>query len=103
MVSKVQQAKDACGYTHAPVLPVCGTCQHFCSDMKPVAWVVKEIEAKGKTSVYGVGTFSRAEDLPDSLRKETDMRCGLHGFAVKKMGACKTSWVERSAAPATKD
>lgn len=103
MASKVQQVKDACGYTHTPVLPVCGTCQHFRSDMRPVAWVVKEIEAKGSVHIFGEGTYSRVEDLPDSVRKETDMRCDRHGFAVKKMGACKTDWEPRVAAPATKD
>lgn len=95
MVSKLQQTKDTCGYTHSPVLPVCGTCAHFRSEKKPVAWVAKDIVAKGEVSVYGVGVFKRVEDLPDSLRTEANLRCGLHGFAVKKMGACNTSWEPR--------
>ncbi|MDO9099690.1 MAG: hypothetical protein Q7V53_02950 [Caldisericota bacterium] len=95
MVSKLQQTKATCGYTHSPVLPVCGTCAHFRSEMQPVAWMAQDIATKGEVSVYGVGVFKRVEDLPDNLRKETGLRCGLLGFAVKKMGACKTSWVPR--------
>lgn len=90
MASKTQQLKNACGYSATPVLPVCGTCKHMRSDIVVIPWVLKELQEKGKVHVYTVGDFTREEDIPDSLRKESNIRCSLHGFAVKKMGACKT-------------
>jgi len=96
MVSKTQQAKDACGYTDTPVLPVCGNCKHFCSTMVLPSWMAKELEKTGELKVYPHPPFKRVEDIPAEFLKESGLRCGLHGFAIKKMGACKTSWTPRS-------
>lgn len=95
MVSKVQQAKDACGYSPTPVLPVCGTCQHFCFDRQAPAWMLKELKKEGVVKIYGHGSFSSAADTPQELMKETNLRCSLHGFAVKKLAGCK-SWTQRA-------
>ena len=99
MSSKVQAAKAACGYSATPVLPVCGTCKHLRSDIVVVPWVLKELRETGKVHVYTVGEFTREEDIPNSLRKESNIRCALHGFGVKKMGSCRTWQAEGSPAP----
>ena len=65
-MSKQSEAKQAQGYEQKPVIPVCMNCKHYQSKMHecPGIW-------------YG----------PYVTEKE--LRCGIGGFAVKKMGTCK--------------
>jgi hypothetical protein len=63
-MSKVQDTKNAQGYTDKP--RSCGNCANFKCD---------HVERK---SMYGVGSWMQ----------EVSMRCGIGGFAVKKMGCC---------------
>ena len=62
-MTKQSKAKADQGYVPKAVPQVCGNCANFASDMiKPY--------------------------LGNSFVKETNMRCVLGGFAVKKMGTC---------------
>ena len=62
-MSKQQDAKKAQGYEPKP--RVCGSCAHFLSDI-----------------------IDEPTKYNPSYQRETNMRCGLGGFAVKKMGTC---------------
>ena len=68
-MSKQSEAKQSQCYK--TMGPACSTCKHFNS---------KKIRDESK-----FGYFT----------KETDMRCGIGGFAVKKMGHCQL-WKENS-------
>jgi len=73
----VKKAKEHCGYTAKPVLPVCGNCGAFTSERKLPAWMVEYNKNQpGNCSVEDHGG-------------ERNMRCTDHGFAVKKMASCK--------------
>ena len=65
MASKQQKAKEAQGYESHPVLPVCSNCQHYTSRIE-----------RGENSWGG------------EWEQEKDLRCGLGGFAIKKMAGC---------------
>lgn len=65
-MSKQREAKKSQGYNPKPTHPMCSNCAHYSSD------IVEERAA------YGSGVY----------RRETNIRCGLGGFAVKKMGNC---------------
>lgn len=89
MTSKIQRAKDACGYSPAPVLPVCGNCDHFRSEPVVIPWVLKELAEKGSVRIGMASPYHRVEDLPEQVYREGNLRCSKHGFAVKKQGACR--------------
>lgn len=61
-MSKQSEAKQAQGYDPKPVNPVCMNCKHYRSKLTELAggWI-----------------------------DESEKRCGIGGFAVKKMGSCK--------------
>lgn len=63
-MSKQSEAKEAQGYVAKPAPKTCMNCQHFRSEI-----------------LQGYG-FNR------NYTKETNLRCGLGGFAVKKMAKC---------------
>jgi len=67
-MSKQQDAKTAQGYTPKAEPTTCGNCIHFRS----------ELDAPEK---YG-------------YQKEINIRCGLGGFAVKKLGTCN-QWAKK--------
>lgn len=82
-MSKVSEKKAACGYQDKPVNRVCANCASFSSDRKLPDWMKESNKRR-----------QNAMGSPYTLEKygiESNIACGLHGFAVKKMGACG-SW-----------
>lgn len=75
-MSKQSEAKEKQGYNPKPVPHVCGTCGNFESDMDWPKWVKDEPE-------------KYKDFMTESSKKETNTRCLLGGFAVKKMGTCR--------------
>jgi len=65
-MSKQSQAKLAQGYEQKPIPKTCANCIHFKSDKE----VIK--------SAYSSNQYT----------KESNLRCGIGGFAVKKMATC---------------
>lgn len=88
-----KKAKEHCGYSSKPSLPVCGNCGAFSSELVAPAWMLREIANKGELRVYGGGegasVVKSAEEIPDSYKVEAGMRCTDHGFATKKTAACR--------------
>lgn len=84
-MSKVGQAKDEQGYVDRG--PTCGKCAMFESKFVLPAWIQ---EAEVRKAEQGI--------LPsiwsDSYRIEKNLRCGLGGFKVKKMGCCDSFTVK---------
>lgn len=76
-MSKQSEARAAQQYVASPVLPTCGNCANFCSDKKLPAWMERD-----KKSYDGTPYTVEAHGV------ETNLRCGIGGFAVKKMGSC---------------
>ena len=74
----VKKAKEHCGYQGKPVLPTCGNCGAFASDMALPAWMEEQ-----KTDRRGTQYTVEKNGV------EKNLRCLDHGFAVKKMAACK--------------
>jgi hypothetical protein len=66
-VSKQSEAKQQQGYVPKAVPQTCGNCAHFLSDF------IRQPPAFGS---------------PNGWEEEKNLRCGIGGFAVKKMGAC---------------
>lgn len=64
-MSKQSKAKEEQGYVAKAVPMTCGNCAHFESDFK------------NSTGYFGGG-----------YQTEINLRCGIGGFAVKKMGTC---------------
>ncbi len=71
-MTKIERAKKEQGYIPHVIPQTCGNCGHYTS---------KLTERRG---VYGGIYFD-----------ESDKRCGIGGFAVKKMGGCKC-WTKQS-------
>lgn len=74
-------AKAAQGYKDKPLVRTCATCAHFLSDMKLPEWMV---DRNAIRAAQGARPF-----YDDSYAIEKNKRCGIGGFAVKKMGTCK--------------
>lgn len=70
-MSKQSEAKAAQGYSELP--SNCGNCQHRTFKMAPPAWMVKSGDRRATVKEY----FN-----------ESQSRCGLGGFAVKKTASC---------------
>ncbi len=66
-MSKQSESKLSQGYEPKPVPKTCANCQHFKSD----------------NALSYVGAFDGKEYF-----KESNLRCGIGGFAVKKMATC---------------
>ena len=87
-MSKQAEAKQAQGYSASG--PTCSNCHHFTSEIVPINWMVhynNECVAKGKDPYYDL-------TLPVS-QKETNMRCAIGGFAIKKT-AYRNRWEGKS-------
>jgi hypothetical protein len=77
-MSKQSEAKAAQGYDPKPEPSTCGNCGHFQCDMTLPTWMARENEVLSVSNKWG----------PEHKR-ETNLRCGLGGFAVKKSATCK--------------
>lgn len=64
-VSKQSEAKERQGYVAKVIPMVCSNCKHY------------ESKVTAREGVFG-----------DVWNDESEKRCGLGGFAVKKMGGC---------------
>lgn len=88
-----KKAKDHCGYTPTPVLPVCANCRAFALDLVAPSWVSKALSEKGFVQIYPKGRESfeitSIDQVPDDYKVESGLRCLDHGFAVKKMASCR--------------
>lgn len=60
--------------------PKCSNCKHFVSSAKPISWMLAENQKRG---------FERYDLTQPQNRVETDLRCNVGGFAVKKTAFCK--------------
>lgn len=82
-MSKQSEAKAAQGYEPKPVPQTCANCGHFKFDLKLSTWAERAKEA---------GENHWRENRPYSVELdgvETNLRCTLGGFAVKKTATCK--------------
>lgn len=80
-MSNQSEAKQAQGYCAKG--PTCATCAHFTSKFVQISWLVESNEdriAQGFEPLYDLALREN--------QKETNMRCGLGGFAVKKTACC---------------
>jgi hypothetical protein len=68
-MSKQSEAKEKQGYVPKAIPQTCGNCGHFLS-------------TKAKCAGYFGGEYI----------DEKNLRCGVGGFAVKKMGTCN-EWI----------
>lgn len=84
-MSKQAKAKEEQGYRLLG--PACGNCRHFTSEMVPIKWMV---ERNAKLTRQGQALALLDLSLPAN-QKETNMRCAIGGFAVKKTAYCH-SW-----------
>ncbi len=75
----VKKAKEHCGYEAKPVLPTCGNCGAFASDFEIPAWAMESGHEDARRR-FEDGTHAKVEK---------NLRCTDHGFATKKMAACK--------------
>jgi len=84
-MSKQSEAKMKQGYKSKS--PTCSDCVHLKFDMALPAWMAeKNIEVQQKIDT---GTAKSWDKLyGDELRRNTNIRCGIGGFAVKKQGCC---------------
>jgi hypothetical protein len=55
--------------------------------------MLRDLNTEGVLKVYGASgrsiEFKTADEVPESYKVEAAMRCTDHGFATKKMAACK--------------
>ena len=77
-VSKVEQKKQAQGYVAKYEAPICGNCSNMTFDEEFPAWVKRENPNLSDAELFGKGY----------LKYETNLRCSIGGFAVKKQGSC---------------
>ena len=64
-MSKQSEAKAQQGYVPNPTATACMNCENYSSDFEP-------------TAGYGSRIYN----------KEVNIRCGIGGFAIKKLGRC---------------
>ena len=69
-MSKQTEAKERQAYTPKAIPQTCGNCAHFTADR-----VNRNAAYMGQAGVT-------------AYWEDTNMRCGIGGFAVKKMGTC---------------
>ena len=77
-ISKVEQKKQAQGYVAKYDAPICGNCPNMTSEEEFPAWVKKQHPDLSDGDLFQKGY----------LKYETNVRCGIGGFAVKKQGSC---------------
>ncbi len=75
-MSKQSEAKERQQYTPKLIPGVCGNCEHMTCEKRLPDWMADENKARpGRYTVEQHGLIK-------------DLRCGIGGFAVKKMGSC---------------
>ena len=74
MATKLNQLKVAVNYR--TTLDTCSNCMHYTSKKKPPAWMME-------------GGYSLTQIVQAST--DSELRCTLHNFAVKKTAVCN-SW-----------
>jgi hypothetical protein len=78
--SKQALAKEAQGYDPTPAARTCSNCAHKASEMALADWMVRD---NAKRAAAGLRiAFGEVNKVERSLR------CGVGGFAIKKMGTC---------------
>lgn len=86
MALNVKKAKEHCGYQPKPILPTCGNCAAFASDMVVPQWFAEQHPS-------GI-----AHGTPISeYAQEKNLLCTDHGFATRKMATCKL-WKQKQPA-----
>lgn len=85
-MSKQSKAREEQGYRHEG--PRCGTCRHFTSDSVPIKWMVERND-----EFVNVGRLAPYDLTLSCNQKESNLRCGIGGFAVKKNAHCQR-WEE---------
>lgn len=88
-MSKQSEAREQQGYRQEG--PRCGNCRRFTSDSTPIKWMVErnnECVNAGRPAPYDL---TLAANL-----KESNLRCSIGGFAVKKHGYCN-QWEDENA------
>lgn len=85
MALSVKAAKEHCGYQAKPVLSTCANCGAFSSDFVIPEWAMEPGKERTREQ-FENGTYAKVEK---------NLRCNDHGFATKKMAACKL-WRARS-------
>lgn len=75
--SKVAAAKERQAYNPSPAAKTCGNCLHFVSERALPEWMARSNES-GRNRPFKVENYGI----------ETNKRCGIGGFAVKKMATC---------------
>lgn len=80
-----KKSKEQSGYQEKPILPVCGNCQAFTSEMQLPAWM----EERNRS---GEGVYFKSGELYTIEKNgvEKNLRCSDHGFAIKKMASCNS-------------
>ena len=84
-MSAVSDKKDACGFQVKATPRVCSTCANFKSDRVLTDWMEQ-------TNAKGMSAPERWRPKPYTIEQhgvEKNLRCKTHGFAVKKMSACR--------------
>ena len=86
-MSKQAQAKKEQGYRQTG--PSCGNCAHFQSEQVPIKWMVDE---NAKSELLGLHP---CYDLSSPANnKESNLRCSIGDFSIKKTAYCLL-WLER--------
>lgn len=78
-MSKVVDARASQGYTDDA--RKCGRCAHYTSTYSLPAWMREENAECEKQGLPARWSFNH--------QLETNRRCGLGGFAIKKQGICR--------------
>lgn len=86
-MSKQSQAQIAQCYDPKPDPSTCGFCQHFTSEKLLPAWMERD-NAEGKKPWRGAGVHQRKIFTVEEDGVEKNLRCGIGGFAVKKLATC---------------
>lgn len=73
-MSKQSEAKKTQMYNPKPIHRTCSNCAHFTSEYRPVKWAAEQ--------------YGEEEAIRRGIVKETNMRCAIGGFAVKRGARC---------------
>ena len=80
-MSKQSEAKDRQGYVAKVIPSTCSNCAHFHSELALPSWMAERNSIYASSTGYSPYTVERHGI-------ESNLRCNIGGFAVKKMGGC---------------